>query len=194
MTERGSAASDQIGLEMGSPPSAFGISPARGAKGTHDSSLPPPCGGRCHGVTEGGPPPATRAPLGLEMGSPPSAFGISPARGAKGTHDSSLPPLRGEMSRSDRGGVRRQRPDRPCDGEPPSAFGISPARGAKGTYSRGSRRDEHARRGGRGDADRELGAGKYILSWKRVQIELTVPADARVSLSWRDRRRRARRS
>ena len=35
MTEGGSAASDQIGLEMGSPPSAFGISPARGAKGTY---------------------------------------------------------------------------------------------------------------------------------------------------------------
>ena len=28
----GSAASDQIGLEMGSPPSAFGISPARGRR------------------------------------------------------------------------------------------------------------------------------------------------------------------
>ena len=36
MTEGGgSAASDQIDLEMGSPPSAFGITPARGAKGTY---------------------------------------------------------------------------------------------------------------------------------------------------------------
>ena len=31
----GSAASDQIGLEIGSPPSAFGISPARGGEGTY---------------------------------------------------------------------------------------------------------------------------------------------------------------
>ena len=31
----GSSASYQIGLEMGSPPSAYGISPARGAKGTY---------------------------------------------------------------------------------------------------------------------------------------------------------------
>ena len=35
MTEGRSAASDQIGLGMGAPPSAYGISPARGEKGTH---------------------------------------------------------------------------------------------------------------------------------------------------------------
>ena len=46
--------------------------------------LSPPCGGRCHGVTEGGS--AASDQIGLEMGSPPSAFGISPARGAKGTY------------------------------------------------------------------------------------------------------------
>ena len=37
--------------------------------------------------------------------------------------------------------------------------------------------------GGGGD----LTAGKYILSWERVQIELTVPAEASVSLYWRER-------
>ena len=46
--------------------------------------LSPPCGGRGHGVTEGGS--AASDQIGLEMGSPPSAFGISPARGAKGTY------------------------------------------------------------------------------------------------------------
>ena len=35
MTEGGSAASEQIGLETGSRPSAYGISPARGEKGTY---------------------------------------------------------------------------------------------------------------------------------------------------------------
>ncbi len=33
----------------------------------------------------------------------------------------------------------------------------------------------------------ELVAGKNVLSWDNVQIELTVPADATVSLSWRER-------
>ena len=33
----------------------------------------------------------------------------------------------------------------------------------------------------------ELTAGKYILSWDNVQIELTVPAEASVSLYWRER-------
>ena len=37
--------------------------------------------------------------------------------------------------------------------------------------------------GGGGD----LTAGKYILSWDNVQIELTVPAEASVSLYWRER-------
>ena len=37
------------------------------------------------------------------------------------------------------------------------------------------------------DGGGDLTAGKYILSWDNVQIELTVPADASVSLSWRER-------
>ena len=43
---------------------------------------PPPCGGRCHGVTEGGS--SASDQIGLELGSPPAAFGISPARGGEG--------------------------------------------------------------------------------------------------------------
>ena len=62
---------------------------------TRQSPLSPPCGGRGGGS-------AASDQIGLEMGSPPSAFGISPARGATGTY--SKVSLRGEMSRSDRGG------------------------------------------------------------------------------------------
>ncbi len=43
--------------------------------------LSPSCGGRCHGVTEGGSSDSDQ--IGLEMESPPSAYGISPARGEK---------------------------------------------------------------------------------------------------------------
>ena len=46
--------------------------------------LSPPCGGRCHGVTEGGSSHGDQ--IGIAIGNPPSAFGISPARGAKGTY------------------------------------------------------------------------------------------------------------
>ena len=45
---------------------------------------------------------------------------------------SPLPPLRGEMSRSDRGGSDCNHTDGVTGGEPPSAVGISPARGEKG--------------------------------------------------------------
>ena len=53
--------------------------------------LSPPCGGRCHGVTEGGSSASNQ--IGREVGRPPSgpassagqAFGISPARGEKGS-------------------------------------------------------------------------------------------------------------
>ena len=84
MTVGGSSASDQISLEMGSPPSAFGSFPREETFAKLMVPLSPPCGGRCHGVTEGGS--AASNQIGLEMGSPPSAFGISPARGAKGTY------------------------------------------------------------------------------------------------------------
>ena len=45
----------------------------------------------------------------------------------------SLPPLRGEMSRSDRGGSSDSDQIGLELGSPPSAFGISPARGEKRT-------------------------------------------------------------
>ena len=45
------------------------LPPRSGGRGDRET-LPPLCGGRCHGVTEGGSP--------LRNGRPPSAFGISP--------------------------------------------------------------------------------------------------------------------
>ena len=42
----------------------------------------PPCGGRCHGVTEGGS--AEDDQIGLTNCGPPSAFGISPRKGGEG--------------------------------------------------------------------------------------------------------------
>ena len=78
-------------------------------------------------------PPAPRA-------HPPSAFGISPPRGGENgsrTHRSekNFSPLRGEMSRSDRGGrgrAGRQYAHPPApQAHPPSAFGISPQGGQK---------------------------------------------------------------
>ncbi len=50
------------------------------------SPLSPPCGGRCHGVTEGGS--AGDDQIAATGREPPSAFGISPARGEKGSYAS----------------------------------------------------------------------------------------------------------
>ncbi len=88
--------------------------------------LSPPCGGRCHGVTEGGS--AHSDQIGQEVGNPPLPAASPPQGDLCKTHKSPLPPLRGEMSRSDRGGVGRLRPDERRERETPSGFGISPAR------------------------------------------------------------------
>ena len=67
------------------PPSACGSSPARGER--DPDPLSPPCGGRCHGVTEGGSArqrPAARAWRAGE--DPPSACGSSPRKGGAGNH------------------------------------------------------------------------------------------------------------
>ena len=59
----------------------------------------------------------------------------------------SPPPLRGEMSRSDRGGVRRQRPDRPRDGEPPLCLRHLPRKRGEGDLF------EALRKGGSGGSE-----------------------------------------
>ena len=59
--------------------------------------------------------------------------------------DSPLPPLRGEMSQSDRGGAAGDDQIGPTGREPPSAFGISPARGEKGSYASVSPRGSYRR-------------------------------------------------
>ncbi len=52
-----------------------------------------PCRGRCHGATEGGS--ANSDQIGLENGSPPSAYGISPARRPLQNSQIPSPPLAG---------------------------------------------------------------------------------------------------
>ena len=82
--------------------------------------LSPPCGGRCHGVTEGGS--AASDQIVLEMGSPPSAFGISPARGAKGTYSKVSPKV--SRKRNDARQALRPLSGRALDEDPAAAVRI----------------------------------------------------------------------
>ncbi len=61
----------------------------------HPNLLSPLRGGRCHGVTEGGS--ADNDQIGLPNSGTPSAFGISPARGEKGSF-SKLSACRGYLA------------------------------------------------------------------------------------------------
>ena len=85
--------------------------------------LSPPCGGRGHGVTEGGS--AASDQIVLEMGSPPSAFGISPARGAKGTYSKVSPKV--SRKRDDARQALRPLSGRALDEDPAAAVGIDGA-------------------------------------------------------------------
>ena len=95
--------------------------------------LSTPCGGRCHGVTEGGSARQRPAACGQWGGTPPQPAAAPPARGGAGS-GSPLHPLRGEMSRSDRGGVGATAPlrVRAVGRDPPSACGSSPRKGRSG--------------------------------------------------------------
>ena len=62
--------------------------------------LSPPCGGRCHGVTEGRS--AASDQIGLEKGIPPLPAASPPQGGRMGLFKGLIA---GEMSRSDRGGA-----------------------------------------------------------------------------------------
>ena len=129
----GSAASDQIGLEMGSPPSAFGISPARGAKGTHDSSLPP-CGGRCHGVTEGGS--AASDQMAWRWGAPPLPSASPPQGGRRGLMIPLSPPCGGRCHGVTEGGSAASDQIGLAMGSPPLPSASPPQGGRRGLIQR----------------------------------------------------------
>ena len=75
-------------------------------------------------------------PVGGRSGTPFSFRQLPPRGELCKTLRSPLPPLRGEMSRSDRGGVRRQRSDRPWDREPPLCLRHLPRKGGEGDLFR----------------------------------------------------------
>ena len=100
----GSAASDQISIATGNPPFCLRHRPRKETFAKLTNPLSPPCGGRCHGVTEGG----VRAQRidRPGMGAPPLPSASPPQGGRRGLMQRS--PQRGEKgsyaSVSSRGG------------------------------------------------------------------------------------------
>ena len=115
------------------PPSAYRHLPPKGGRKFRIS--PPAVRGEMSRSDRGGPRgrrPAVHPPVGAAR-APPSAYRHLPPKGGR-KFRISPPAVRGEMSRSDRGGARAPAggtpPRRRCE-RPPSAYGISPPRGGE---------------------------------------------------------------
>ena len=138
-SDRGGGRRDSAPPRAGSgegPPLSLRQLPPQGGERDPDP-LSPPCGGSCHGVTEGGSARQRPSACGQWGGTPPQPAAAPPARGERDPDPLSPPPpppLRGELSRSDRGGVGATAPRRAraVGRDPPPQPAAAPPQGGSG--------------------------------------------------------------